>query len=210
MTTTKEERLSALVDDEAEAFESRRLLDELAKNPEDLARWGRYHLIGDVMRGNLDRTAPPDFSARIMAAVAEEPQPAAHVSRTLQGRLLKPVAGMGMAAAVAVAVLVGLQNFTGDPADPAMEPVLAGSEPTIRAAQWDAGQRNALQSMLDPDLRAAQVQHSPLEYGGQQILRIDMGDARFSSYLINHAESAVGRGPVPPYARTVGHGFMGD
>ncbi|MBK1673131.1 hypothetical protein CKO35_07390 [Ectothiorhodospira shaposhnikovii] len=210
MTTTKEERLSALVDDEAEAFETRRLLDEIEKNPEDLARWGRYHLMGDVMRGNLDRIAPPDFSARVMAAVDQESTPESMSPQSFQGRLLKPVAGMGMAAAVAVAVLVGLQNFTADHSEPGIEPSLAGSEPVIRAAQWDAGQRNALQSILEPDSRAAQVQHSPLEYGGQHILRIGMDDARFSSYLINHAESVVGRGPVSPYARTVGHGFMGE
>ncbi|EHQ53064.1 anti sigma-E protein, RseA [Ectothiorhodospira sp. PHS-1] len=198
------------MDDEAEAFETRRLLDELAKNPEDLVRWGRYHLIGDVMRGNLDRTAPSDFSTRVMAAVAEEPQPSTRVYQAWQGRLLKPAAGMGMAAAVAVAVLVGLQNFTGDPSDPRTEPAMAGTEPVIRAAQWDPGQRNALQSMLEPDGRTAQIQHSPLEHGSQQFLRIDMGDARFSSYLINHVESTVGRGAMPPQVRTVGHGFMGD
>ncbi|SEP99834.1 sigma-E factor negative regulatory protein RseA [Ectothiorhodospira magna] len=206
-TTTKEERLSALVDDEAEAFETRRLLDELTKNPEDLAQWGRYHLIGDVMRGNLQHTAPPDFSARIMAAVAEEP-PLTAPSPPWYGRLLKPAAGMGMAAAVAVAVLVGLQNFAGGLAEP--EPALAAADPVIRAAQWDTGQRHVLQSMFEPNPLSAPVQHSPLELSTPPVLPIDMDDARFSSYLLNHAEWAVGRGGIPPQVRTVGHGFVGD
>jgi sigma-E factor negative regulatory protein RseA len=43
--------LSAVVDGEADAFELRRVLDELERDPELRAAWMRYHLIGSVIRG---------------------------------------------------------------------------------------------------------------------------------------------------------------
>lgn len=208
MTATKEERLSALVDDEADAFELRRLVDEMEKNPEDLFQWGRYHLIGDVMRGNTLR-APAGFSDRVMQAIEEEPAPTVS-PWARHGRMLKPVAGMGMAAAVAVAVLVGVQNFTGDARDPgSAEPAMAGSDSDLRSVQFGQGQQPRYQSVFPSDTRSTQVQHSPVEMGGHRALRIDMGDARFNSYLINHTESTVGAG-VFPQTRNAGHGASGE
>lgn len=43
--------LSAVVDGEADAFELRRVLDELERDPELRAAWMRYHLVGSVIRG---------------------------------------------------------------------------------------------------------------------------------------------------------------
>lgn len=43
--------LSAVVDGEADAFELRRVLDELDRDAQLRATWTRYHLIGSVMRG---------------------------------------------------------------------------------------------------------------------------------------------------------------
>ncbi|MCG5515267.1 MULTISPECIES: sigma-E factor negative regulatory protein [unclassified Ectothiorhodospira] len=208
MTATKEERLSALVDDEANAFELRRLVDEMEKHPEDRAQWGRYHLIGDVMRGNT-LCAPAGFSERVMQAIEEEPAPAVS-PWARHGWMLRPVAGMGMAAAVAVAVLVGVQNFTGDGSDPgAAEPAMASGESGMRSVQLGEGQASRYQSVFPSNARGTQVQHSPVEIGGQRALRIDMGDARFNSYLINHAESTVGAGAFPQ-TRNVGYGASGE
>ncbi len=58
MSEQLKESLSAVMDDEADAFELRRVLDE-AKADEDLCeRWHRMHLLRDFMRGDIDNYAP--------------------------------------------------------------------------------------------------------------------------------------------------------
>ncbi|MGA0839927.1 MAG: sigma-E factor negative regulatory protein [Pseudomonadales bacterium] len=51
MTEQLRQSLSAVVDSEADAFELRRVLDELERDPALRASWMRYHLIGSVIRG---------------------------------------------------------------------------------------------------------------------------------------------------------------
>lgn len=115
---TKSERLSALVDGETDDFETRRLIDELVKSEQDRIQWERYHLIGDSLRGGLRHTAPAHFRDDIRAALAAEPALQGEPRRA-SPRWLKPVAGTGVAAAVAMVTLVGMQML-GD--RPAMRP----------------------------------------------------------------------------------------
>ncbi|TVP83468.1 MAG: anti-sigma factor [Thioalkalivibrio sp.] len=110
---SKSERLSALIDNETEGFETRRLIDELLKSEEDRRTWARYHLIGDSLRGGMRRTAPPDFLAGVQNGIADEDPLNVPVEASARGRWLKPAAGVGIAAAVAVVSLLGLQTITG-------------------------------------------------------------------------------------------------
>ncbi|MCF5958925.1 hypothetical protein L2231_12340, partial [Xanthomonas perforans] len=71
------QQLSALVDGELSADESRFLLRRLAHD-EDLAGCHeRWQLCGDVLRGAASAPAPLDFAARVRSAIAEEPAPQA-------------------------------------------------------------------------------------------------------------------------------------
>lgn len=65
--------LSAVVDGEADAFELRRVLDELDRDPELRATWMRYHLIGSVIRGEHAalRGATADRLGQPLAVAAE-------------------------------------------------------------------------------------------------------------------------------------------
>ena len=65
--------LSAVVDGEADAFELRRVLDELDRDPELRATWMRYHLIGSVIRGEHAalRGATADRLGQPLALAAE-------------------------------------------------------------------------------------------------------------------------------------------
>jgi negative regulator of sigma E activity len=65
MTEQLRQSLSAVIDEEADAFELRRVLDELDRDGELRATWGRYHLIGSVIRG--ERTARSRSAARVLA-----------------------------------------------------------------------------------------------------------------------------------------------
>jgi sigma-E factor negative regulatory protein RseA len=189
MTVTKNERLSALVDDEADDFECRRLLDELGRNPDDLTRWERYHLIGDAVRGGLRRSANAGFAAGVMARIAHEPVPAP-VIRTMGQRLVKPTAGLAMAASVAVAVLVGVVNVTGTP--DADTPAVAEAGPAAAPAVARGVQ------VSDATVATATPLAPPA------LEPMDASDARLHSYIVNHAEHAAGRG-LMPYVRVVGY-----
>lgn len=76
MNTSKQEFLSALLDDEVGAFEQRRVLDELHKDDELSATFNRYALIGEAMRANhsTQRTAlGVSLLSRIQDELADEP-----------------------------------------------------------------------------------------------------------------------------------------
>ncbi|PPT44366.1 sigma-E factor negative regulatory protein [Xanthomonas arboricola] len=81
-TTDKFERhyrqqLSALVDGELSADESRFLLRRLAHDEELAGCHERWQLCGDVLRGAASAPAPLDFAARVRSAIADEPVPQA-------------------------------------------------------------------------------------------------------------------------------------
>jgi sigma-E factor negative regulatory protein RseA len=110
---SKSERLSALVDNETDTFETRRLIDELMKSGEDRVQWSRYHLIGDSLRGGMTQVAPADFLACVQEGIAEDGPLDVPVGSRQRLRWLKPVAGVGVAATVAMVSLLGLQMVTG-------------------------------------------------------------------------------------------------
>lgn len=79
-TTDKFERhyrqqLSALVDGELSADESRFLLRRLAHDEELAGCHERWQLCGDVLRGAASAPAPLDFAARVRSAIADAPAP---------------------------------------------------------------------------------------------------------------------------------------
>lgn len=190
MNVSKNERFSAMVDDETQGFELRRLSDELLQTPEDLQRWERYHLIGDAMRGHLAPQLDQRFAQGIMAQLEQEPSIQAAPQRS-RLRHAKPVLGFGMAAAVAVAVLVGLQNLVdGQNTYPALGPGMAAETPE---------QQNIVPVFMTASPNPFEV--SPPVF--------HPNDARFNAYIINHAEHAGGRG-IMPYVRVVGYEQPGE
>ncbi len=86
MSTNKQEFLSALLDDEAGAFEQRRLLDELKKDDELAHAFTRYALIGEAMRANASgqRSAlGVSLLSRIQDELEDEP---AYTGETVVGQ----------------------------------------------------------------------------------------------------------------------------
>ncbi|MFT4248533.1 MAG: RseA family anti-sigma factor, partial [Pseudomonas sp.] len=75
MTTDKFEihyrqQLSALIDGELAADETRFLLRRLEHDEELSGCHERWQMLGDVLRGAACAPAPADFAARVRAAVA--------------------------------------------------------------------------------------------------------------------------------------------
>lgn len=124
------ESLSALVDGENNELDLRRVLKQSAADDELRETWRRYQLIGAVMRNDKDVAPSIDISASVMAAIADEPAPSVAGTSKVKTWL----EGMGkasIAAAVAVGVLVGVQQLPGEQTG---EELMAGSDAVVPAA----------------------------------------------------------------------------
>lgn len=107
MTTNAHEQLSALLDGELPDAEVEMAVRRVARDDGLRAAALRYSLIGDALRGELPSGRPANLVARVRAqlhaAPALEMSPAARPNRTM-----KLVAGMAVAASVALVALVAL------------------------------------------------------------------------------------------------------
>jgi sigma-E factor negative regulatory protein RseA len=139
MSEKLRESLSAVMDGEADEFELRRVLDEVGRDDRLREQWVRYHVARAVLRREY-REAHADLGARVWEAVTGEGSVASDVPVALAvpeprvsprtGRLV----GMGVAAAVALAVVAGVNLWRdADPPVPAvavanpMEGTIAGT-----------------------------------------------------------------------------------
>jgi len=69
-----QESLSALMDNEADDLELRRILNSCELQPEIAATWGRFHLVHSVLQGNSVPVSTA-LSERIAAQIASESLP---------------------------------------------------------------------------------------------------------------------------------------
>ena len=95
------DRISALMDGELDERAAAQALDALAREPEALEAWRTYHVISDAVARN--RMLSDGFSARVAAALAQEPAVLAPVRR----RAAEPRRWVALAAGVAAVSLVG-------------------------------------------------------------------------------------------------------
>lgn len=112
---TREQALSALLDNEVSELEARRLLRDMSDD--DAARLGRWQLARDVMQRHAVAPVPADFSSRLTAALADEKQPR---------QWALPLARVAVAASVALATVVGWQYWDSSTATSA--PALASQQ----------------------------------------------------------------------------------
>jgi len=172
-TEERESQLSALLDGELEAGQAELVTRRLLKDPALQATWGRYALIGAVLRKEplLDGgRGTNDVAARVRLRMAGEaalhaivpaPVPAVAVRKGGLGRV---AGGVALAASVALAVVGALrlqmpfappvQQVAAMAAAPA--PVAVTPPPTELARSIAAGSDSALPSYTTPrDTRSA-------------------------------------------------------
>lgn len=167
------EQLSALVDDELAEGEQALLLRQLGADPALREHLARYQIISDSLQNHLPPRVDAGFHKVIQAALQDEP--AMHAAPSRYAGLFKPVAGLAVAASVAVVAVLSLQSIREEV--PSSTPVVASApvaEDYLRAEIMSApaGSPNAPQHL--------------------------------DAYLVNHNEYAVNRGMLP-YVRLVGH-----
>lgn len=169
------EQISALVDDELAAAEHALLIRRLAGDPELRQCLSRYQLISDALRDEIPRHIDPGFQRRVHAALRQEP--VVHSARFGLKQLLKPAAGVSLAASVAVAAVLSLQS---------------------------SNRENAVSA---PVLATAPVQDRYIRAAGESVPeQAPVNEQNLDIYLVNHNEFAVSRGMLP-YMRLVGHGM---
>lgn len=140
------EQISALMDGDLSDAE---VLNELEMDSYLQDTWGRYHLIGDAMRGDLPVNLQLDLSDSIMAALEDEPtilapkpveaapvlQPAVAPVKTdsnvvpLFRRVGQQLGQYAIAASVAAAVIFGVQQYQGQdgvPTNPVLNTIPIG------------------------------------------------------------------------------------
>ena len=129
MSDLLHEQLSALIDGELPAAETQLLLRRLEREGELRARLARYRVCGETLRGAERVRVRSDFALRVSAVLIEEPSHVAAPIRPARTavRVLKPVAGLAVAAAVAgVAILV-----LGRPSAPGIATEQARQRPAV-------------------------------------------------------------------------------
>lgn len=181
MTDEIREQLSALVDDELTELERPLLLGRLQRDAELRECFGRYQLIGEVLRG-AGKTAALSVAGRVQEAVDREDaiEPLSGRSGPRGGERWKPLAGAAVAASVALLAIFAVSTLRDSATDSV--PALASGDAAPRVAS----------AVAPPD---------------GQWDRIEPGiDARLSGYLVNHSEYAASRGVqgVMPHVRIVG------
>ncbi|WP_421187298.1 sigma-E factor negative regulatory protein [Aeromonas enteropelogenes] len=171
------EQISALMDGD---LSDAQVLNELELDSDLQDTWGRYHLIGDAMRGDLPVNLQLDLSDSIMAALEDEPtvlapkpveakpvasqaQPEMEPTKTdsnvvpLFRRIGQQLGQYAIAASVAAAVIFGVQQYQGQdgvPANPVLNTIpIGGSAAPVSVHYPQEGNRNRQQGLTEQQMQ---------------------------------------------------------
>lgn len=186
------EQLSALVDGALDEGAERALLARLGERPALRARWGRYHLIGDVLRGEPVTGAALGVATAVREQLTGEPvvvAPARERVRRYRG-WLRPAVGLAAAASFGAAVVAVLPRHEA----PTGQPVVAAAPP--------------------PQAPMARPDEHPVEWRVVQQVPITRWqpprpgpDGDLHRFLTDHSEfAATGVKGAMPLATLVGYG----
>lgn len=186
------QQLSAFLDGELERDQARFLVKRLPADAELSARWQRWHMVRDCLRGQTSAPLRSDFAARIALAIQDEAAP----SRGFAAVALRWAGGFAVAASVAVAALLAVS--------PGEAPVpssgMVASQPAVTAPAQVAPSPYREQDLRPPLLIDAQTVSAESGAIGP-VVRLD---PRIESYLVRHNEAAAAQGRgLAPYATLV-------
>lgn len=152
------ESLSALMDNQASELELQRLLKALDSDSELKSTWSRYQIASAGLKGDIPVLASSDFASRVSAAIAaEETYSAPAISDVAEQtsvagsnvvamplRWWQQAGRVAVAASVAGAVILGVQQYQtlgANPADMAAGTMAAAPAPAVetKAANLPSG-----------------------------------------------------------------------
>jgi anti-sigma-K factor RskA len=188
MTEQISDQISAFIDDELSDEESAFLLRRFERDTDARSRAARYTMIGAALRDELVGSDPEILRRRIAAALTGT-APAAQQRSTprVQWRYLRPAFGVGIAATVAVAAIVGLRavNFAR-----VGVPGAATATAPLQARTSDP----APSYVVPRDVSDAPVVIAPA--------------VRLTNYVMHHSEYASRLSRLPVHSNVVGAGEL--
>jgi sigma-E factor negative regulatory protein RseA len=180
MSKETREHISCLMDGEISRETSRFLVRRLGADAELSATWARYHLVRDCLRHPDSGQVHADLCSRVSSAIAAEGRHQA--PPRIPRRWLRPVAGMAVAASVALMAVVLVAPIQQDISD------------------MPAGQPGALAETSQPERFTSPQSLAPAPASRQVSLAgRSAGSQRMHSYLLRHyqaTDAAGGKGFV--------------
>lgn len=153
------EKLSALLDGELASSELQQTIKHVAAEPRMRAAWGRYHLMRDAMRGQLDSLAMPGLVEAVASRLESEPSILVPRRRLpMPATFTRLVVGMAVAASVAAVAIVGVRWVS---PNAEYAPQLAAQ--SVESADYlrsSATRWQAVSPDVEHDLNMYLVQHS--------------------------------------------------
>lgn len=129
MTNTISEQVSALVDGELPEAERELLYHRLENDGELQSTWQRYHLIRDAMHEDLPEFINKETDVTYLQNT-DDPVAPAKSQLSFIHRFAKPLAGLSIAASVAMLAVIGV-SYNDDQLAPVSTPQLATTAPVI-------------------------------------------------------------------------------
>lgn len=166
------EQVSALLDNELSHAQAKRILDQLEGDSTLLAQWDRYHLIGDIMRGEAVRFSAESVADRVREKLECSPLDIAQDNlfpitraRRFGRRWVKPAGGAALAASVAILSVLAFPELTRNSTESGAE---IASKPTLPdAAPYLVESRTHWKNLKEPKV-----------------------ESKLNRYLIDHSEFA--------------------
>ncbi|MDJ0834075.1 MAG: sigma-E factor negative regulatory protein [Gammaproteobacteria bacterium] len=204
----RSEKLSAVLDDYDRSDEQQSLLNDVMHDVNQQYTLRRYQLIGDVMRNDVPERIQLDFADRVRAEIAQLP---AHSAAThdaeskdstpswLWSFMFKPIAGLAVAATVAVVVVSNIQLQTTDQTADDQLATITPSEAKV--------EQLASMPVLNNARRVATGQPAAYQEPGMKWkVRRDATamQNKLNTYLINHNEYSNPMQGIIPQVRVVG------
>lgn len=181
---TNHERISALADGRLQGPDFARAMADMVNQPDDVATWHLYHLVGDVLRSEdlAVGAHSGDFLARLegklalesipVATLPQAPMPVVATQHSANADVMRWKWAAGLAASALVAVVgVGLWNQTNTSSLQAVA-VPVPVTPTMPADEQIV--------LRDPQLDALMAAHQQL--GGHSALQMPSGFLRNATF----------------------------
>ncbi len=135
--TSRDEKISALLDDALDQQELNAFLQDLKRDDvEDAEQVHRYQMIGNAMRDELNESSFMDISAAVHRAIEQEPEINAAVKKSRPtifnfSGLVRPFAGMAVAASVAMVTVVAFRTVETESVEDSVQ-TIAEAQPQIK------------------------------------------------------------------------------
>jgi negative regulator of sigma E activity len=195
MKTNVTEHLSAVFDDEATAFEQRRLLDEVSNDQALQSVWSRYALIGETLREKPATVHDSnEFLQALNARLEDEPAYDVAINDSQEGSVekrgwLRPVMGMAAAVAVVSVAVIAMQDF-----NTGMQSQEMATNTTVSSEQLAEAPVPIISATTIAEKQAERARLAELER-----------ERRMQRYLASHIEYA-SRSTIAPTVRTIAYG----